>query len=151
MASQSDKSGDSNAEQDPLLEALESIKHLLDQTEVSAGATEAKGTAPPGGQAARSGEAAPKRPAASGSTRRRAPPSPGASGELDLPVLEEVVLPGHTGDTSDPAALARALRQLQSELSRSIDQTLQQAATQISARLKQELQQRIDAIVKNLK
>ncbi|MEJ2508430.1 MAG: hypothetical protein P8009_02940 [Gammaproteobacteria bacterium] len=151
MASQSDKSGDSNAEQDPLLEALESIKHLLDQTDVSGGATEAKKTASAGGQGAKAGAAAQKRPAASKAAPRRTPPSPSASGELDLPVLEEVVLPGQVGDTSDPAALARALRQLQTELSRSIDQTLQQAATQISARLKQELQQRIDAIVKNLK
>lgn len=142
MASQSNKSG--QGEQDPLLEALESIKHLLDQTELGGGSGAAQG-ARPQPQA----QQPVKAPAAA--RPRRAPPSASASGELDLPVLDEVVVPGQTGQTGDTAALEKALRQIQDELSRGIDQTLQQASSQIASRLKQDLQRRIDAVIKSLK
>lgn len=144
MASQSNNSG--GVEQDPLLEALESIKHLLDQTDLGSttGAAAGQGTRPQ--PQART----PAKPAAAASTRR-APPPPGASGELDLPVLDEVVVPGQSGQTGDTAAVVQALRQIQEELSRGIDQTLQQASSQIASRLKQDLQRRIDAVIKSLK
>lgn len=156
MASQSNNSSGNQGEQDPLLEALESIKHLLDQSELPGGGA---GASKAGQAAAKSGASRAQpasKPAAKPAQRRgsgapaRPAPTPASSGELDLPVLEEVVLPGQIGENADPAALTKALRQLQDELSRSIDQTLQQAATQISARLKQELRQRIDAIIKGL-
>ena len=150
MASQSNNSSGNQGEQDPLLEALESIKHLLDQSELPGNGAGGSNAGP---AAAKSG-AAPAQPANKPAQRRGggapARPAPASSGELDLPVLEEVVLPGQMGENADPAALTKALRQLQDELGRSIDQTLQQAATQISARLKQELQQRIEAIIKGL-
>lgn len=138
MASQSDKS----AEHDPLLEALESIRHLLDQSELGNGTQTG---------AATDTQTKTAQPAAAKvAPPPRTPPDPVASGELDLPVLDEVVMPGKGGERMDAVALRRALNQLQEDIARSIDLTLQQAAAQIADRLKQDLQRRINAIVKNL-
>lgn len=106
-----------NTDPDALLDALESIKHLLGEEKP-----------PP----------APR--------RRGVPPAPPSTDEDLLPILDEVVRPGEL-TASERAVLAKALLGLQGVLNQRIDQTLRQASRQIADKLKQDIQHQIDALL----
>lgn len=117
-----------NPDPDALLDALESIKHLLDAEQA-------------GGRPAARAPRPTATPAAVPS-----PPHALPDDEDPLPVLDEIVRPGEL-TASERAALARALLALQDALNQRIDQTLRQAARQIADKLKQDLQRQIDALL----
>lgn len=142
-----------NTDPDALLDALESIKHLLDEESGTASPARTPPAAAPRGttrKATAHSSPRPASPANTGSGKRSATPSaPASDDEEDLvPILDQVVRPGELTAT-ERAALARALIGLQEVLNQRIEQTLRQASRQIADKLKQDLQRQIDALLRH--